>query len=105
MEILLRLLRYAAPHRVLIAGAMFAMVVYGAASAALAWLIKPIIDDVLAQHSSLGFVATAILAAYFFKGLGAYFSSYLMEDLGHRVVMKLRNQLFRHLLDQSVAFF
>ena len=105
MEILLRLFRYAAPHRVLIAGAMFAMVVYGAASAALAWLIKPVIDDVLAQNSSLGFVATAILAAYFFKGLGAYFSSYLMEDLGHRVVMKLRNQLFRHLLDQSAAFF
>jgi ATP-binding cassette, subfamily B, bacterial MsbA len=105
MEILLRLLRYAAPHRALIAGAMFAMVVYGAASASLAWLIKPIIDDVLAQHASLGFVATAILASYFFKGLGAYFSSYLMEDLGHRVVMKLRNQLFRHLLDQSAAFF
>ena len=34
MDAFLRLLRYAAPHRVLIAGAMLAMVVYGAASAA-----------------------------------------------------------------------
>jgi ATP-binding cassette, subfamily B, bacterial MsbA len=105
MEVFLRLLRYAAPHRLLIAVAVLAMLVYGAASAALAWLIKPIIDDVLAHQSSLGFVATGILAAYFFKGLGAYFSSYLMDDLGHRVVMKLRNQLFRHLLDQSATFF
>jgi subfamily B ATP-binding cassette protein MsbA len=105
MDIALRLLRYAAPHRVLIAGATLAMIVYGAASAALAWLIKPIIDDVLAHQSSLAFVATGILTAYFFKGLGAYFSNYLMDDLGHRVVMRIRNQLFRHLLEQSAAFF
>jgi subfamily B ATP-binding cassette protein MsbA len=84
---------------------MLAMVVYGAASAAQAWLIKPIIDDVLRAQSSLQMVAAAIIVSYFFKGLGAYFSSYLMDDLGHRVVMRLRNELFRHLLDQSAAFF
>jgi len=107
MDPILRLLRYAAPHRLLIAGAMLAMLVYAAASAAQAWLIKPIIDDVLQAdaQSSLRFVAVAIVVAYFFKGVGAYFSSYLMDDLGHRVVMRLRNQLFRHLLDQSAAFF
>ncbi len=105
MDTYLRLLRYAAPHRLLIAGATLAMLVYGAASAAQAWLIKPIIDDVLRNQSSLQFVAVAILIAYFFKGVGGYFSSYLMDDLGHRVVMKLRNDLFRHLLNQSAAFF
>jgi subfamily B ATP-binding cassette protein MsbA len=105
MDALLPLLRYAAPHRMLIAGAMLAMLVYGAASATQAWLIKPIIDDVLQTQSSLQFVAVAIVVAYFFKGLGGYFSSYLMDDLGHRAVMRLRNELFRHLLDQSAAFF
>jgi subfamily B ATP-binding cassette protein MsbA len=99
MDPILKLLRYAAPHRMLMAGAMLAMLVYGAASAAQAWLIKPIIDDVLQAQaqSSLRFVAVAIVVAYFFKGLGAYFSSYLMDDLGHREVMRLRTQLFRHL--------
>ena len=107
MEPLLRLLRYAAPHRMLIAGATLAMLVYGAGSAAQAWLIKPIIDDVLVltQASSLRFVVVAIVVIYFFKGIGGYFSSYLMDDLGHRVVMRIRNDLFRHLLDQSAAFF
>jgi subfamily B ATP-binding cassette protein MsbA len=89
----------------LIAGAMLAMLVYGAASATQAWLIQPIIDEVLPSQSSFQFVAVAIVVAYFFKGLGGYFSSYLMDDLGHRVVMRLRNDLFRHLLDQSAAFF
>jgi subfamily B ATP-binding cassette protein MsbA len=105
MDTFFRLLRYAVPHRMLIAGATLAMLVYGAASATQAWLIKPIIDDVLRNQSSLQFVAVVILIAYFFKGVGAYFSSYLMDDLAHRVVMRLRNDLFRHLLDQSAGFF
>ena len=105
MEPLFRLLRYAAPHRVLIAGATLAMLVYGAASAAQAYLIKPIIDEVLPSQKSLQYVVVGILGSYFFKGLGGYFSNYLMDDLGHRVVMSLRNDLFRHLLNQSAAFF
>ncbi|HQZ38644.1 MAG TPA: ABC transporter ATP-binding protein [Vicinamibacterales bacterium] len=105
MDAFLRLLRYARPHRGLIAGAVLAMVVYGAASAAIAWLIKPIVDDVLPSQDRLGFVTSALLGAYLFKGIGAYFSSYLMDDIGQRVVLALRGQLFRHLLDQSAAFF
>src|ERR687898_2068221 len=105
MDPFLRLLRYATPHRAVMAGASLARVVYGAASAALAYLIKPIIDDVLTSRSDLAAVTVAILAVYLLKGLGAYFSSTLMEGLGHRVVMVVRNQLFSHMLDQSAAFF
>ena len=46
MDAFLRLLRYATPHRAIIAGAALAMLVYGIANAALAYLIKPVIDDV-----------------------------------------------------------
>jgi subfamily B ATP-binding cassette protein MsbA len=105
VSVFLRLIRYATPHRALVIGAMAAMLVYGAASAALAWVIRYVVDDVLLNQLSLGFVATAILVAYFVKGLAAYASSYLMDDLGHRVVMRLRNDLFRHLLGQGASFF
>ncbi len=105
MDPFLRLLRYATPHRAVIAGAALAMIVYGAASAALAYLIKPIIDDVLTSRTDLAFVTVSILVVYLLKGIGAYFSSYLMEGLGHRVVMVVRNELFSHTLDQSAAFF
>ncbi len=47
----------------------------------------------------------AVLVIYLFKGLGSYFSTYLMTDVGQRVVRDLRNQLFRHILNQSAAFF
>src|SRR5215210_1899546 len=105
MDAFLRLLRYATPHRAIIAGASLAMLVYGIANAALAYLIKPVIDDVLIAQGDMAAIAIAILAVYLLKGIGAYFSSYLMEGLGHRVVMVVRNQLFRHMLDQSAAFF
>jgi ABC-type multidrug transport system fused ATPase/permease subunit len=58
MDAFIRLLRYARTHTGLIAGAVLAMVVYGAASAAIAWLIKPIVDDVLPSQDRLGFVTT-----------------------------------------------
>ena len=42
---------------------------------------------------------------FLLKGIGSYVSSYLMADVGQRVVMDLRNALYRHILDQSAGFF
>src|SRR5687767_7819730 len=81
------------------------MLVYGAASAYLAYLIKPIFDEVLPNRDRVSFVATSLVAVYFFKGLGSYFSTYLMTDVGQRVVRDLRTALFTRTLGQSAAFF
>jgi subfamily B ATP-binding cassette protein MsbA len=103
----LRLLRYAAPYRGRLAGAVAGMVVYAAGALMIVYLIKPIFDDVLGLQNpgAVGQVALFVLIAYFLKGVGAYTSGYLMTSVGQRVVMDLRNQLFRHTLDQSAAFF
>ncbi|HEX7085508.1 MAG TPA: lipid A export permease/ATP-binding protein MsbA [Vicinamibacterales bacterium] len=105
MTALLRLLRYAAPHRLRLAWAIVAMLVYAAASAWHLYLIKPIFDSVLPRQEQVAFVATAIVLAYVAKGLGAYFSNYLMADVGQRIVRDLRDGLHRHMLGQSAAFF
>jgi len=102
---LLRLLRYAKPYRGRVVVAMLAMVLYAAGSVQLAQLIKPIFDKVLVAQKDVPRVAIWILIAYFVKGVGAYISGYLMTDVGQRVVRDLRNKLFRHILDQSAAFF
>jgi ATP-binding cassette, subfamily B, bacterial MsbA len=100
-----RLLSYARPYRGRLAGALVAMAVYGAGTAGIATLIQLIFDEVLPAQRNLQPISVAVLALYFFKGLGAYLSSYLMADVGQRVVHDLRNQLFRHMLGQSAAFF
>src|SRR4051812_35395022 len=81
------------------------MAVYAAAYARIAEVTKSIFNNVLAHGTDVGRVATTLLVAYAFKGLGDYASDLLMMQVGQRVVMDLRIKLFRHILDQSVTFF
>jgi subfamily B ATP-binding cassette protein MsbA len=81
------------------------MVAYGAASAGITYLIKTIVDDVLVAGEQFGAIAAAVLGLYLVKGLGAYVSSFLMTDVGQKVVRDLRNLLFRNILGQSAGFF
>src|SRR6476619_5445727 len=91
------------------------MLLYAAAAAGLTTLIKPLTDGVLThQLAPLSFWGVrmnwrawgvSVMAIYLAKGLGAYFSSYLMTDVGQRVVRDIRNQLFGHILEQSAGFF
>jgi ATP-binding cassette, subfamily B, bacterial MsbA len=102
---LLRLVRYAAPYRFRFAAALLAMLVYATASALLAYLIKDILDRVLPHGEAVGRTAALIVGLYVFKGLGSYFSAYLMADIGQRVVRDIRDLLQRHILGQSASFF
>ena len=103
--VLRRLFAYARPYRRRLVYAFVGMLIYAIGSAGLPLLIKYIIDDVLPNQQYVGLIAWTIVGLYFLKGLGSYGSSYLMADVGQRVVMDLRNQLFRHILDQSAGFF
>ncbi len=100
-----RLFRYSAPYRGRLLWALAGMIVYAAGSAGLAYLVKPIFDSALPNQEGVAAIAWAIVAVYLLKGIGSYVSSYLMVDVGQRVVMDLRNQLFRHILGQSAGFF
>ena len=104
MTSLSRLWTYARRYRPRLAAALVAMAVYGAGTAGVATLIRPIFDEVLPTQRNLLSITLAIVGAYGLKGLGAYLSSYLMADVGQRVVHD-RNELFRHMLGQSAAFF
>ena len=100
-----RLFAYAAPYRGRLFWAFLGMIVYAVGSAGLAYLIKPIFDSVLPKQQDVARIAWAIVGVYLLKGIGSYVSSYLMADVGQRVVMDLRNGLYRHILNQSASFF
>ncbi len=105
MSPLHRLLRYSRIYKGRLAAALVAMLVYAGASAAILYLIKPIFDNVLPNRELLGIVAATVIGLYLLKGVGSYFSEYLMADVGERVVMDIRNELYRHILGQSAGFF
>ena len=102
-----RLLGYSRPYRGRFLIAVLAMLVYAAAQAAVGYLVAPIISRVLpdADGTPFRFWAVAIIFAYLAKGLGSYFSTFLMTDIGQRVVRDIRQELFSHILEQSAAFF
>jgi ATP-binding cassette, subfamily B, bacterial MsbA len=100
-----RLFGYALPYRGRLAWAVAGMIVYAIGSAGLATLVRPIFDHVLYNQQDLSFVVWGIIAVNVLKGVGSYVSSYLMADVGQRVVMDLRNALYRHILGQSAGFF
>ena len=105
-----RLARYGLPHRVQFGFAVVAMGLFAGSSGALAYMFKPIFDDILIiigtpDETRFSSVVLAILGFSVLKGVGAYFSTYLMTDVGQRVVRDLRNELFGHILGQSASFF
>jgi len=101
----LRLVRYAAPYRGRLMVALAAMLVYAAGSLGVVLQVEPIFNSVLPSAERVGQVALLLLGAYVLKGLGAYVSGYLMTWVGQRVVRDLRTRLYRHILEQSAAFF
>jgi ATP-binding cassette, subfamily B, bacterial MsbA len=100
-----RLFGYAKPYRGRLILAIAAMVLYAAGDGGQAFLIKPIVDKKLVFDDGIALVAWGIVGVFFIKGVGSYVSSYLMAGVGQRVVMDLRNQLYRHILGQSAGFF
>ncbi len=100
-----RLLEQAWPYRARFFLACANMVGFGITSAGLAYLIKPVFDDVLIENVNLGRVAGLIILLYLLKGLFSYFATYLMSWVGQRTVMDLRNRLYDRVIQQSVDFF
>jgi len=100
-----RLFQYAKPYRWRLCWALVGMLAYAAGDAGLAALVRPILDRGLVRQEAVALIAWGVVAVYALKGIGSYVSSYLMAYVGQRVVMDLRNALYRHILGQSAGFF
>jgi len=120
-----RLLRYLLPHGGTFAIATFAMIAVALLEAATGALVIPIVDQALTPGSGhrtptpfgleklippSGLAAwrtIALLLVIFtiVKGVADYFSTYLMAYIGQSSILRLRQELYSHLLSQSAKFF
>jgi len=124
MQDLKRLLSYVRPHWLTFVLALFAMLMVAVFETATGALLVPIFNQFLgaARESDTIFdlsgivpeddwmrawiVISALLIAFTIgKGVAEYFSSYLMARIGQSAVLKLRRELYDHLLTQSATFF
>jgi subfamily B ATP-binding cassette protein MsbA len=90
----------------LLAGALLALVV-AAMEGAIAWLVKPALDDIFIRRDTamLRLIPPLLLGAYLAKGAARYGQSYLMAAVGERVVATLRGRLYGHIQQMPLSFF
>lgn len=102
-----RLLKLARPHLVKFILAMICMLIVGALTSSVAFLVKPALDDVFIKKNSvmLKWIPLAVIALYLLKGICTYLQTILMSYIGQRVIADLRNSLYRQIQKQSLAFF
>ena len=107
MNIYKRLVKLARPHVSKFLLAMFCMLVVGGLTSALAFLVKPALDDIFMKKNMmmLKWIPVAVIAIYLFKGLCNYVQIVLMSFIGQRVVADVRNQLYQAIQGQSMSFF
>jgi len=54
---------------------------------------------------SAALIPVIVVGVFLLRGIFDYFSSYLMETIGYRAVMNVRNELYEHLIRQDVTFY
>lgn len=107
MKVYRRLLQYAKPYWGRIAVAMVLALAISGLEGAIAWLVKPLLDDVFLRKDlfMLQILPFAFIAVFFLKESSRFGQSYLMAQVGQRVVMRLREQVYDHLQGMSLSFF
>ncbi len=103
----IRLLGFLQPYRMRVGIAMFCMVILGGTTAALAWSLKPALDEALSGKNPdlIYLIPLLVIGLYVIKGAAYYGQAYLMGYVGQKVIYDLRNRIYDHLARQSLGFF
>ena len=107
MQVYKRLLHLVKPYLSRLFLAMFCMLVVAGATAATAYLVKPVLDKIFFEKNlrMLKLLPPLILLLYAIKGVFWYFQTYLMNYVGQRVVSDLRAKLYAHIIDLPLSYF
>ena len=100
-----RLLTYVRPYIGRMIFGLVCMIIAAAAYLVVPWLIKNVVDKVLAEKNMymLNLVVISILVVFLVRGFATYGQTYTMSYIGQRVIIDIREAMFKHLqrLDQA----
>ena len=102
-----RLLHYVVPYWRRGVAAIIAMILGALTTLAVPWIIRNIIDDVLAAKNlvALNWIALGILVLFFLRGVFSYIQGYLMSYIANRVIIDIRNEVYARVQRLSLRFF
>ena len=102
-----RLLMFVLPYKKRLVVAVICMAFSGASNVVVPWLIKDVIDKVLANKdtATLNLIVVGILVLFLLRGFFYFGERYLMSFVGQKIVNDIREKLYRHLQTLSLSYF
>ena len=102
-----RLLAYIKPYMKRLGVAVICIILAAAANLYIPWIIKDMIDKVLAEKDMvmLNLIAVGIVVVFFFRGIFYYGQSYLVSFIGQRVIIDVRDVIFRKFQRMPIAYY
>ena len=103
----LRLLRYLRPYIPQTIMAVACMLLATSASLYVPWIVRDVIDGVLVNKDILllNVITVGIIVVFALRGFFVYGQNYLMAYVSQKIVIDLRESLFRHFQRLSVSYF
>ena len=102
-----RFLPYVSRYKLCFFWAILGTAMVAVASAASAYLVKPVLDEIFISKDAamLKILPWLIVLAYFSKGSGSYMQSYFMNFIGQDIMRCIRDELLAKMLSFELAFF
>lgn len=102
-----RLLLFMRPYLSRLSLAVVCIILAAAANLYVPWIIKNIIDDVLATRDMvmLNTIAIGIVVVFFFRGIFFYGQTYLVSYIGQHVIIDVREVLYRKFQRLQLAYY
>lgn len=106
MKLYLRLLAFLKPYRAHFVSACFCALMVAALTAAYAWLVRPVLDDIFIKKDRfmLMILPGIIFAVALTKGLFNYGQAYLMRYVGNRIISDIRKKLYHHIVLLPIGY-
>lgn len=102
-----RLINYVRPYMSRMIVAIICIILAAGGNVAVPWIIKDVIDQVLINKdmAMLNIIAIGILIIFLLRGIFFFGQTYLMSYIGQRVIIDIREAVYRQLQRLSLAYF
>ncbi len=86
--------------------AIFGMILVSVSTAAVAYLVKPVMDKIFVEQNvtMLYILPLFVVLAFVGKGVGAFLSSYYLTYIGEDVVRIMKNKMLRYIVELDFDF-
>ncbi len=107
MHVLKKLKELTKPYWQRIFGGIILSLIVSGLTAAIAWSIKPAIDEIIVgkKYEFFPLLAIGVFLLFSIKGGVTFFQIYLMRSAGMKLVRDMRNELHSHILSLPVGYF